>query len=113
MSVSSNLLSSFRQVSSLSKSVINEFAKDIHKNAFFNNKTYLFINSQLVPFSNPNWEMRPEAFAQDMYEQSDLYLVINLINNISSRFNFREENLSNGIIAPYEDAIYNVLTQQI
>lgn len=113
MSRTSSLLQTYRLQDSLTRNVINEFVKDIHKNRFFNNKEYLKNSSELIKFDRKSWHLRPESFANDYYGSSDMFHIILLVNDISTRFNFRADLLENGIYAPSIEAIQNVLSQDI
>ena len=88
MAQSSSLLQYYRSMSSLAKDVVYEFQKDIFQNCFFNSKNYLIINSKIYKFNNKRWHLRPEFFAYDIYGSADLFHIILLVNDISSRFNF-------------------------
>ena len=113
MARTSSLIQSYRQIDSITQDVIYEFQKDIFKNRFFNNKEYLVNNSKLITFNQKSWHLRPEFFAYDNYGSAELFHIILLVNDISTRFNFRSERLQNGIIAPKLEAIQNVLSQDI
>lgn len=113
MPLTSNLLQSFQSQSFLVKNVVQEFRKPIHKNRFFNNRDYLLDSSTLVPFRKKNWFLRPEFFCYDYYGEPEFFHVVLLVNNISSRFNFRAENFRLGIYAPSLEAIRDSITQNI
>ncbi len=113
MSKTSSLLQSYRLRDSLTQKVVNEFVKDIHKNRFFNNKEYLIRSSDLIKFNKKAWHLRPDAFANDYYGSSDMFHIVLLVNDISTRFNFRAEVLEKGIYAPSVNSIENVLSQDI
>ena len=54
--------------------------------------------------------MRPEVFCLDFYNEHNYYPIILLVNNISTIFEFKIENLDQRIIiAPYEETIIKVL----
>ena len=109
----SDLLQSYKSVDSLTINVIYEFQKEIHKNRFFNNKEYLKGNSSRIKFDKKRWFLRPETFCHDYYGSSELFHIILLVNDISSRFNFRESNFKKGIYAPSIESIRTVLSQNI
>lgn len=113
MSKTSSLMQSYRLMDSLTQDVIYEFKQPIHKNRFFNNKYYLVINSSLIAFDRKSWHLRPEFFAYDKYGSPELFHIILLVNDISSRFNFRSDVLEKGIIAPSLESIHDVLTQDM
>jgi len=87
--------------------IFEEFNKPIHENLFMINLLFLKTNSDHVSFNNTKWEMRPEVFCLDQYEDRFyFYPIILLVNEISTIFNFTRENLKNGIIiAPLLEAI--------
>lgn len=87
--------------------IFEEFNKPIHENLFMINLLFLKTNSEHVSFNNTKWEMRPEVFCLDQYEDRFyFYPIILLVNEISTIFNFTRENLRNGIvIAPLLEAI--------
>lgn len=94
--------------------IYNEFKKTSIENRFFQNKEYLINNSSQVKFNSNLWHLRPEYYCFNYYGDSNLYPVILMVNNISTRFNFRREKfLNNGIITPTAEAIMNVLNQII
>ena len=113
MSKTSSLQQTYRLTDSLTQDVIYEFKQPIHKNRFFNNKYYLIENSDLIKFDRKSWHLRPEFYAYDKYGSSELFHVVLLVNDISSRFNFRAEVLEKGIISPTLEAIHDVLTQDM
>ena len=113
MSKTSSLTQTYRLQDSLTQDVIYEFQKDIHKNRFFNNKEYLLNSSELIFFDKKSWHLRPEFFAYDYYGSAELFRVVLLVNDISTRFNFRAERFSKGIYAPSLESIQNVLSQDI
>lgn len=113
MAQSSSLFQYYRSMSSLAKDVVYEFQKDIFQNCFFNSKNYLIMNSKIYKFNNKRWHLRPEFFAYDIYGSADLFHIVLLVNDISSRFNFRESRFRVGIYTPSIDAIRDVLTQKI
>lgn len=114
MSQSSSLFNTYRSLDSLTKLTIIEFQKDIHKNRFFNNKQYLINNSTTVAFNQRSWHLRPEFFSYDYYGSAELYRIVLLVNDISTRFNFRESRFKNaGIIAPSLGAVQEILSQNI
>jgi len=109
----SDLLQSYRSLDSLTQQVVYEFQKEIHKNRFFNNKDYLRGNSSRIKFDKKRWHLRPETFAHDYYGSSELFHVILMVNDIFSRFSFRESNFKKGIYAPTIESIRTVLSQNI
>lgn len=113
MPQTSSLPQTYQLQNSITKQTIEEFQKSIHKNRFFNNREYLFYNSTLIKFNKKNWFLRPEYFCAEYYGIPELFRVILLLNNISSRFNFRAENLKKGILTPTLESIRDVLTQNI
>ena len=113
MARTSSLLQTYRLRDSLTRDVVNEFTKDIHKNRFFNNKYYLKQSSALIKFDRKSWHLRPDCFANDYYGSADMFHIILLVNDIFTRFNFRAEVLENGIYAPSVESIQNVLSQDI
>ena len=113
MGQSTDLLQNYRQQDTLTKETITEFQKPIHKNRFFNNMEYLYLKSALIRFDKKSWFLRPEFFSYDYYGSPELFRVVLLINNISSRFNFRAENFRKGIRAPSLEAMRDVLSQNI
>lgn len=94
--------------------IYDEFKKSILNNRFFQNKQYLIDNSRLIRFDNDKWFLRPEYFSQSIYGDHNYYLVVLLVNNITSRFNFRRESFKDGVIyAPSKESIDRVLNQNI
>lgn len=113
MSQTSSLLESYKSIDSITKQTIIEFQKSIHKNRFYNNKKYLLDSSTIVSFNKKQWHLRPEYFAYDFYGIPELFRIVLMANDISSRFNFRQNNLPKGIYAPSIESIRDTLTQNI
>lgn len=114
MAQTSSLIMSYRLMDSFVKNTILEFQKPIHKNRFFNNKEYLISSATRVPFDRRRWHLRPEFFSYDHYGLAELFRVILIANEITSRFNFRSEFFEErGIIAPEVGAIRSVLSQNM
>ena len=92
------------------KNILEEFKKPINDNVFYINFEILRTDSDLIEFNNSLWNMRPDVFCQDYYNQNEYYPIILLVNNISSIFLFNGENLEGEvIISPYENTILKVL----
>jgi len=109
----SDLMQTYALMDGTTRTVIAEFQKDLHKNRFFNNKEFLVLSSDLVAFDKKAWHLRPEFFSYDYYGSPELFRVVLLVNDISTRFNFRAEKLPQGIYAPTVEAIEIVLSQDI
>lgn len=111
MSQSSNLLNYYDSKSYFVQQLLEEFIKPIHQNKIFENKSFLISNSDLVKFDNETWHLRPEVFCYDYYKESEIWPVILIVNEVTSRFNFRSDRLQNEIIiAPRLSAIQKVLS---
>ena len=92
------------------KRILKEFKKPIHENTFFINLDLLRKDSKFINFTESRWKMRPEVFCLDFYNEHNYYPIILLVNNISTIFEFKIENLDQRIIiAPYEETIIKVL----
>ena len=107
----SNLLKHFSAQSYEQKKITEEFRKPIHENLFLINSLYLKQNSELIFFNNTKWDMRPEVFCVDQYdERYYFYPIILLMNNLSTIFNFTKNNLKNeSITAPFLDSILTII----
>lgn len=95
------------------KSLVNfvylEFNKLKTENRFFKNVDSLLLNAEKVKFSSNQWNMNPKQFCLDHYGEQDFYLIILMINNIRSYFDFYEENIKDRrIIAPLENKIRKI-----
>lgn len=111
MGQTADIIQTFKQTSSLVSDVVFEFKKPIQQNLFFINKECLRSNASIIAFSS-RWHLRPEYFAVDFYGEPSLFHIILLINDISTRFNFRQTKFNkSGIIAPNLDVIRQVLSQ--
>lgn len=113
MAQTSDLLHNYALQPTVIKNIISEFEQPIHKNRFFNNLEYLIDSAVVVPFNKKNWFLRPEFFCYDYYGEPNYFPVVLLVNNITSRFNFRAENFRSGIYAPSTEAIRDSLSQSI
>lgn len=114
MPQTSSLIGTYRALDTLTTSSIYEFQKPIHKNRFFNNKDFLIDTADYIKFTNKKWHLRPEFFSQDHYGVAELFRIILVVNEITSRFNFRSEFFEKyGIIAPTIGAIRSVLSQNM
>ena len=106
---STDIVKFYNQQSFLVQQVQKQFKNPIHQNVFFENKAYLISNADRIVFNNELWHLRPEMFCYDFYSEPLLFPVILVINDISTRFNFRVERFIDGrIIAPKIDAIRKV-----
>lgn len=108
-----NIISQWNSLPVDISNIYNEFKKSILYNRFFQNKQYLIDNSKLINFDNDKWFLRPEYFSYSVYGDSNYYLIILLVNNITSRFNFRRDKLKNGIYVPSKESINKILTQNM
>lgn len=115
MNQTSNLITSFQIQDYISNQIISEFAKSPFLNTFVLNLEYLLQNSDLVLFDKDVWRRRPEVYALHQYNNHNLYLVVLLVNNLGSRFQFLPENMvnSNLIITPKQDSIISLLNNTI
>lgn len=113
MAQKSDLIDYYQELPVDISNIYSEFKKNILENRFFQNKDYLLNNSSRILFNSDNWHLRPEYFCYEFYKNPHYYPVILLINNISSRFNFRRDNFPNGIAAPTLSAISNILNQTL
>ncbi len=96
------------------KKIFAEFAKPIFNNVFFNNLASLRLNSDFINFNVDKWYQRPTSFCYDIYEESQLYPVILLVNNIKSFLDFVPSNFpkvedKHIIIAPHRNEIRRLL----
>lgn len=92
------------------KLILKEFEVPIISNIFFNNKKGLILDSELVTFDNSSWVCNPRQFCTDIYEIQEVYLIILLLNNIQSFFDFVPDKFVNRQIkTPSYDAIKRLL----
>jgi hypothetical protein len=109
-----DMLSAFSLYPTDKIKLIEEFSKPIHNNVFFNNLEILQQDSEFILFNVEKWNMRPEVFCQDKYNESHFYQVILLVNNIKSIFDFIPDNFVDRIIlAPKYQQIIKLLGQTI
>ena len=110
----SNITDHYAYINYDIKKVIREFKKPLHYNCFFTNRDYLLENSELINFNNPTWDLRPDVFCSDYYNEPYLFPVIVLINGLKSQFEFTSKNLrKNIVLAPSKNSIYEVLSYRI
>jgi len=113
MPQTSDLIQSYRRTSSISSDIVEEFKKSVLQNRFFWHKKFLIDSAKKIRFDVPTWHLRPEFFAYDYYGEANFFHIVLLVNDISSRFNFKQIKFPAGIIAPSEGAIRKVLSQNI
>ncbi|MBC8427442.1 MAG: hypothetical protein H8D97_00980 [Proteobacteria bacterium] len=88
----------------------NEFKKSIFRNIFWRNREGLNVGAEKVLFDKDKWELNPQQFCLDYYNNIAYYKIVMIVNNIGSQFEFKRENFKDSkIIAPAVNDIYNVL----
>jgi len=106
----SNLNVHFKQLSTNTNRIVEEFTKPIHLNVFSRNKESLLLNCEVVFFEKDNWKMRPDIFCMEHYKDPYFYPVVLMINKLGSVFEFVPDNLIKGlIIAPIRRKMIKLL----
>lgn len=92
------------------KKIVSEFTKPIHSNRFLNSIESLKQDSKKINFDT-KWNNNPQKFALDYYGYAEYYLVVLLVNNLKSIFEFNLDYIKESIIlAPHEYTIINTIT---
>jgi hypothetical protein len=108
MPTTSNLLNQYRSLDQYTQILVNEFSKPLFENKYYNYIDFLKLNSDTVIFNMEKWNINPLQFCQDHYGNQYYYLIVNMVNNINSFFEFTKDKFQNGIIAPKTDYIIKV-----
>lgn len=102
--------SNYKQKPPNIKFIINEFSKPLFLNRFYINLDGLIYNSKKINFNNNKWIQNPQKFCLDHYKIHDYYIVVLLVNNIPSIFDFDKHNFKDGVIlAPSEQSILKTI----
>jgi hypothetical protein len=116
MSKLANFEHEFLQSSTDPKRVVDEFLKPINTNIFHLNKRGMIRDSTTIftKFEKSSWDRNPQQFSFDIYGDKEYYLVVMLVNNISSQFKFIKDNFyETNIITPSLNTIIKTLSLEI
>lgn len=69
-------------------------------NIIFKNKLGLIYDAEKIQFTKNIWNQNPMQFCSDHYNNQYYYPIVLICNNLGSIYEFTQDNLKKGIIAP-------------
>jgi len=113
MSKLANFSHEIQQKRTDEKLIKEEFLKPLSDNIFFLNKRGMILNenTRFIKFDKNEWSRNVKKFCIDTYGVPDVYLIVLLLNEISSQFGFVRERFPNtNIITPTMETIITTLS---